>query len=49
MTLLLKPKGRGNWATVTMKISKAPDLFAVRKGELIRIGPWLFRVCRVLP
>ncbi len=47
--LILKPSGRGNWNPIEMRISKAPDLFAVRVGELIRIGPWLFRVCQVLP
>lgn len=47
MTLVCRPRGRGNWRVVEIQISKPPDLFAVRVGELIRIGPWLFRVVRV--
>lgn len=48
--LLLKPKGRGNWATATMAIESArlaPLL--VRVGATFELGGVLWRVCKVLP
>jgi hypothetical protein len=47
MTLILKPKGRGNWNIVTLVLSKPPDLFAVKVGGLVKIGHWTFRICEV--
>jgi hypothetical protein len=46
--LILKPKGRGNWATVDVVISGAralPLLF--QPGQTITFGGIVWRICRV--
>jgi hypothetical protein len=38
MTLLLKPKGRGNWAIVTMTINAPADLFPALRHQAVAVG-----------
>lgn len=48
MTLILKPKGKGNWSTVDVIISGAhalPLLFQV--GQTISMGGLVWRICRI--
>jgi hypothetical protein len=48
MTLILKPRGRGNWAALTVTIKGkhiAPLNVAV--GALLTIGGIVFRVCKM--
>ena len=50
MTLICKPKGKGNWSPITMAIEgkrAGPLLFRV--GSTFFLGGGTFRICRVLP
>lgn len=50
MTVILKPSGRGNWATVTMQIDgRHVTPLSVRVGQLLNLGGIVFRVCQVRP
>ena len=50
MTVVLKPKGKGNWASVTMRIDgRHVTPLSMRVGQLLTIGGVVFRVCKVLP
>lgn len=50
MTLLCRPRGRGNWKIIEVTISVAASLFAGRRGTLIQIdGMPLLRVVEVRP
>lgn len=49
MTLVLKPKGPGNWAELHLEITGSraqPILFRV--GETIPLAGILFRICKVI-
>jgi hypothetical protein len=48
--LVLKPRGRGNWNPLVLRVSGAhlPGL-TVRPGDLVTLGGVVFRVCRVQP
>lgn len=48
MTLTIKPKGRGNWRAMTMRIEgdRASPLL-VRAGQLLMLGGVIFRICAV--
>ena len=48
--LILKPKGRGNWATLVVSVegSRASSLL-IHVGQLVPLGGILYRICRVLP
>lgn len=48
MTLIVKPKGRGNWKklTVTIDGARASPLL-VRVGQLLPLGGVMFRICEV--
>lgn len=48
MTLLLKPKGRGNWSGLTLSLdgSRAQPLL-FRVGELITLAGVVYRICKV--
>lgn len=46
--LVLKPKGRGRWAPVTVRIEgKRAAPLLVKAGELFRLGGIEWRVCEV--
>jgi hypothetical protein len=48
--LVLKPKGRGNWAQITLAIEgKRASPLLIRAGQLLTLGGIVFRICRVLP
>jgi hypothetical protein len=55
MTLLLKPRGRGNWHTITMVLDAPADLFpalrhqAVATGMVIQFAGLALRVAEVKP
>lgn len=55
MTLILKPRGRGNWAVVTMTLDAPADLFpalrdrALFVGQEIVVAGLVLRVCEVRP
>ncbi|WP_294767198.1 hypothetical protein [uncultured Rhodoferax sp.] len=55
MTLILKPKGRGNWATVTMTLDAPADLFPALRAQPVAVGMvvqfagLMLRVCEVRP
>ncbi len=48
MTLTLKPAGRGNWATLTMRITgqRAAPLL-VNPGDTLKIGGVVYRITEV--
>lgn len=48
MTLILKPKGRGNWKALSVSIKGthlSPLLICI--GQLMTLGGIVFRVCEV--
>jgi hypothetical protein len=50
MTLVLKPRGRGNWRAVRVMLDGArhlPLMFSV--GDLVSLGGVRWRICAVLP
>lgn len=48
--LILKPQGRGNWASLTVAIEgKRASPLLVRAGQLLTLGGVVFRICKVLP
>ena len=49
MILTLKPIGRGNWSTLTLRLdgTRAQPLL-VRVGELINLAGVTWRVCEVM-
>jgi len=49
VTLVLRPKGRGNWAAITVKVDgkRAESLF-IRPGQLLPLGGVVFRIAKVL-
>lgn len=48
--LILKPKGRGNWAAVTVAIEGARVTpLSIAVGQLLTLGGVVWRICRVLP
>lgn len=49
MTLICRPKGRGNWAVVIIKLTLPPDLFRVKRGQIIPLGDLQLRVVEVQP
>jgi hypothetical protein len=47
MTLIVKPKGPGNWHTYVVTCSRMPDLFTLKVGDIITMGPWKLRIIEV--
>lgn len=47
MTLVVKPKGRGNWHVYRISIDRPHDLFTIKVGDIITMGTWTFRVIEV--
>ncbi len=48
--LVLRPKGRGNWRTLTVSIKgdRASPLL-IRRGQEITLGGVTFRISKVIP
>lgn len=48
MTLVLRPRGRGNWKTVLLQVKgwRAESLL-VRRGQTIELGGIVFRIVEV--
>lgn len=51
MTLILRPVGRGNWATVVLTVGgrRAPPPLYFALGQRIPLGGSVFRVVEVRP
>ena len=51
MTLVLRPSGRGNWATVVLEVTgrRAPPPLYFQVGQRIPLGGQVFRVAEVRP
>lgn len=49
MTLICRPKGRGNWNVVVIELTLPPDLFRVKVGQVIPLGDLQLRVVEVRP
>lgn len=49
MTLLCRPRGRGNWKVVEIIVSWPADLFLLNKGALVTLGTTILRVVEVRP
>ncbi len=50
MMLILKPKGRGNWAAITIAIEGARvSPLLIRVGQMVPLGGVMWRICRVMP
>ena len=50
MTLILRPRGRGNWAAITIQVSGrrlGPIDFHV--GQLVMLGGANWRISKVMP
>lgn len=49
MTIICKPKGRGNWHTIVFETTLVLDLFRVQVGHVFELGGRVLRVCEVRP
>lgn len=48
--LVLKPRGRGNWAELHLRVTGAHLPFlTVQPGQTVVLGGVIFRVCEVRP
>lgn len=48
--IILKPRGKGNWASVTVAIEGARITpLSIAVGDLFTLGGVVWRICRVLP
>jgi hypothetical protein len=47
VTLELKPKGRGNWSTMTMQLDGERGGLLIRAGQLLTLGGVVWRIVRV--
>jgi len=49
VTLVLRPKGRGNWRTLTVSIEgDRASLLLIRRGQEITLGGVTFRISKVI-
>ena len=49
MTLVLKPKGRGNWSSITLEVKGARALpLLIQCGQTVSLGGLVWRICQVL-
>lgn len=48
MTLVLKPRGRGNWRSMTMVLEGERGGLFIRAGQLIFLGGVHWRIARVI-
>jgi len=50
LTLLCRPKGRGNWTVIPMVLPNThADFFAFRRGMTVTIGSRVLRIVEVRP
>ena len=50
MTLVLKPRGKGNWRSITMRIDgDRVSPLLIRVGHLLPLGGAVWRICEVRP
>lgn len=54
MTLLCRPRGRGNWKIVEIGLHGSPDYFGLRRGDVVTFsrefhGHTTFRIIEVRP
>ena len=51
MTLILRPLGKGNWATVELDVSgrRAPPPMYFLVGQRITLGGQVFRISEIRP
>lgn len=49
MTLLCRPRGRGNWRIQTVELPGWPDPLFVRPGQIVTIGSRTLRIVEVRP
>jgi len=47
VTLMCRPKGRGNWRVIEIAINRAADLFTVRPGDVFHLGTLVLRVVEI--
>jgi len=47
VTLLCRPKGRGNWRVITIGLDVAADLFTVKRGDVRHLGALVLRVVEI--
>lgn len=47
MTIVLKPKGRGNWRPLLMKLEGERGGLFIRPGQTIFLGGVTWRICKV--
>jgi len=47
VTLLCRPKGRGNWRVITIGLDLAADLFTVKRGDVFHLGTLVLRVVEI--
>lgn len=49
MTLVLKPRGRGNWSSITLEVKGARALpLLIQRGQTLTLGGLVWRICKVL-
>lgn len=49
MTLILKPKGRGNWSPITIEVTGRRALpLLIQRGQTMTLGGLVWRICRVI-
>jgi hypothetical protein len=49
VTLILRPRGRGNWKPMQMVLQGARGGLFIRPGQLIALGGVTWRICEVKP
>lgn len=48
MTIVLKPKGRGNWSSMTMQLAGERGGLLIRAGQLLTLGGVVWRIVSVI-
>jgi hypothetical protein len=49
VTLLCRPRGRGNWRLVSVSVDFEPNPLFVRPGQTVTIGSRVLRIVEVRP
>lgn len=48
MTLILKPRGRGNWRPMTMRLDGERGGLLIRVGQTLFLGGLTWRIAKVI-